>query len=183
MGRVDEDIGMESGGHISLGSTVGEDNDSEVAAGEYVGDFATSDELDNVAITRNGEEEDGNEIEVWDSDEHERSAIRKYSKECRRQLKFIKNEPKRVVVRCIASPNCSWRIRASYSLVVKCLQIKTIQDEHHCLVSFKNKMDYAHELRSKIPGSTIKMVVQRVAADFLPHFKRYSVCFDALKRG
>ncbi|MBA0780339.1 hypothetical protein Gotri_004451 [Gossypium trilobum] len=43
--------------------------------------------------------------------------------------------------------------------------------------------DYAHELRSKIPGSTIKMVVQRVVADFLPHFKRYYVCFDALKRG
>ncbi|XP_017613473.1 uncharacterized protein LOC108458569 [Gossypium arboreum] len=43
--------------------------------------------------------------------------------------------------------------------------------------------DYAHELRSKIPGSTIKMVVQRVTADSLPHFKRYYVCFDALKRG
>ncbi|MBA0704830.1 hypothetical protein Golax_017062 [Gossypium laxum] len=35
-----------------------------------------------------------------------KSEIRKYSKECRRQLKFIKNEPKMVVVRCIASPNC-----------------------------------------------------------------------------
>ncbi|MBA0672266.1 hypothetical protein Goklo_025276 [Gossypium klotzschianum] len=32
-------------------------------------------------------------------------------------------------------------------------------------------------------GSTIKMVVQRVTADSLPHFKRYNVCFDALKRG
>ncbi|MBA0725349.1 hypothetical protein Golax_021944, partial [Gossypium laxum] len=62
---------MESGGHISLGSTVGEDNDSEVVADEYVGDFAILDELDNVAIARSGEEEDGNEIEVWDSDEHE----------------------------------------------------------------------------------------------------------------
>ncbi|MBA0792892.1 hypothetical protein Gohar_017351 [Gossypium harknessii] len=43
--------------------------------------------------------------------------------------------------------------------------------------------DYAHELRSKMLGSTIKMVVQRVTIDFLPHFKRYYVCFDALKRG
>ncbi|MBA0747689.1 hypothetical protein Gogos_004581, partial [Gossypium gossypioides] len=58
-----------------------------------------------------------------------KSAIRKYSKECRRQLKFIKNEPKRVVLRCIASPNFLWRIRASYSPVAKCLQIKTFQDE------------------------------------------------------
>ncbi|MBA0776761.1 hypothetical protein Gotri_011713 [Gossypium trilobum] len=48
-----------------------------------------------------------------------KSAIRKYSKECRGQLK---------------------RIRASYSPVAKCLQIKTFQDKHHCLVTFKNKM-------------------------------------------
>ncbi|KAH1108201.1 hypothetical protein J1N35_011969 [Gossypium stocksii] len=164
--EVDEYIGMESGGHISLGSTVREDNDSEVATDEYAGDFATldgvdnvadeyvgnfttldrvdnvtdeyacdfatSDRLDNVAATSSGEEGDGNEIEVWDSNEHRslvgsekeeehedgerrrskfllynaklkfslgmlfkdgkqfKSAIQKYSKECRRQLKFIK---------------------------------------------------------------------------------------------
>ncbi|XP_040967996.1 uncharacterized protein [Gossypium hirsutum] len=214
--EVDEDIGMESGGHISLGFAVGEDNDSEVAgneyagdfvasdgvdnvadkyvgdfatsdgvdnvANEYAGDFATSDGLDNVTAARSGEEDDGNETKVWDSGEHGslvesdedeehqdgerrrskfplyndklkfslgmlfkdgkqfKSAIRKYSKECRRQLKFIKNKPKKVVMRCIASPNCPWRIRASYSPVAKCLQIKTFQDEHHCSVSFKNKM-------------------------------------------
>ncbi|MBA0868954.1 hypothetical protein Goshw_020982 [Gossypium schwendimanii] len=85
--EVDEDIGMESGGHISLGPTVGEDNYSEVAvneyagdfatsngvdnvADEYAGDFATSDRLDNVTDVRSGEEEGGNETEVWDSDEH-----------------------------------------------------------------------------------------------------------------
>ncbi|KAK5775562.1 hypothetical protein PVK06_043463 [Gossypium arboreum] len=34
-----------------------------------------------------------------------------------------------------------------------------------------------------MPKSTIKMVVQRVITDSLPHFKRYYVCFDALKRG
>ncbi|MFQ6645174.1 hypothetical protein Gotur_020466 [Gossypium turneri] len=36
--------------------------------------------------------------------------------------------------------SCPWRIGASYSSIVKCLQIKTFQDEHHCSVSFKNKM-------------------------------------------
>nr|KJB65642.1 hypothetical protein B456_010G106800 [Gossypium raimondii] len=199
--EVDEDISMESGGHISLGSTVGEDNDSEVAADEYAsdfatsdgvdnvadeyaGDFATSDGLDNVAAVCSGKEEDGNETEVWDSDEHgslvgsdedeehedgerRRSKFPLYNDKLKfslgmlfkdgkqRQLKFIKNEPKRVVVRCIAFPNRPWRIRASYSPVVKCLQIKTI----------------------------IKVAVQRVTVDSLPHFKRYYLCFDALKRG
>ncbi|MBA0680407.1 hypothetical protein Goari_012103, partial [Gossypium aridum] len=43
--------------------------------------------------------------------------------------------------------------------------------------------DYAYELRSKMPGSTIKMVVQRMIVDSLPYFKRYYVCFEALKRG
>ncbi|MBA0731780.1 hypothetical protein Golax_025640 [Gossypium laxum] len=85
--EVDEDIGMKSDGHISLGSTVGEANYSEVAtdeyagdfaksygvdnvADEYAGDFATSDGLDNVAAARSGEEEDRNETEVWGSNEH-----------------------------------------------------------------------------------------------------------------
>ncbi|MBA0731781.1 hypothetical protein Golax_025640, partial [Gossypium laxum] len=35
--EVDEDIGMKSDGHISLGSTVGEANYSEVATDEYAG--------------------------------------------------------------------------------------------------------------------------------------------------
>ncbi|MFQ6620958.1 hypothetical protein Gotur_001966 [Gossypium turneri] len=36
-------------GGRSLGSTIREDNDSEVAADEYAGDFAASDGVDNVA--------------------------------------------------------------------------------------------------------------------------------------
>ncbi|MBA0561242.1 hypothetical protein Golob_018089 [Gossypium lobatum] len=91
--EVDEYVGMESDGQISLGSIVGEDNDSEVTADEYASDFATSNGVDNVAIAISREEEDGNETE-----------------------------------------------RARYSPAVKCLQIKMFQDEHHCLVSFKNKM-------------------------------------------
>ncbi|MBA0672134.1 hypothetical protein Goklo_024639, partial [Gossypium klotzschianum] len=38
--------------------------------------------------------------------------------------------------------------------------------------------DYAHELRSKMTGSTIKMVVQRVIADSLTHFKRPLIGLD-----
>ncbi|KAH1047365.1 hypothetical protein J1N35_038149 [Gossypium stocksii] len=64
-----------------------EDNDSKVAADEYVSDFVTSDGVDhvadeyasdfvtsngvdNVTVASSGEEEDGNKSEVWDSDEH-----------------------------------------------------------------------------------------------------------------
>ncbi|MBA0754027.1 hypothetical protein Gogos_021314, partial [Gossypium gossypioides] len=129
--EVDEYIGMGSGGHISLRSTVGEDNDSEVAADEYagdfatsdgvnnvadeyVGDFATSDGVDNVAAASSGEEEDGNETE---------------------------------------------RIRASYSPVAKCLQIKMFQDKHHCSVSFKNKM------------VTSAMIAQHFEATIKDHLK------------
>ncbi|PPD89606.1 hypothetical protein GOBAR_DD13455 [Gossypium barbadense] len=87
-----DDEGVESDGEgdlekVESGSTVGEDNDSEVivdeyagdfatldrvdnVADEYAGDFATSDGLNNVVAARSGEEEDGNETEVWDSDEH-----------------------------------------------------------------------------------------------------------------
>ncbi|KAK8619239.1 hypothetical protein V6N13_133205 [Hibiscus sabdariffa] len=43
--------------------------------------------------------------------------------------------------------------------------------------------DYADELRAKNPGSTIKMAVQRVTPNSPPHFKRFFVCFDSLKKG
>ncbi|MBA0613337.1 hypothetical protein Godav_013786 [Gossypium davidsonii] len=43
--------------------------------------------------------------------------------------------------------------------------------------------DYADELRLKNLGSTIKMAVNRVMFESLPHFKRFYVCFEALKRG
>ncbi|PPD68717.1 hypothetical protein GOBAR_DD34403 [Gossypium barbadense] len=49
-----DDVGVEYDGEgdlerISLGSTVREDNDSEVAVDEYSSDFTTSDGVDNVA--------------------------------------------------------------------------------------------------------------------------------------
>ncbi|MBA0786619.1 hypothetical protein Gotri_025139 [Gossypium trilobum] len=124
--EVDEDINMEIGGYICLGSTVGEDNDSEVVADEYAGDFTTLDRVDNIADERMGmRPKYGTQMnmEAWLG-----PMKMKNMKMRKRQLKFIKNEPKRVVVRCIASPDCPWRIRASYSPVAKYLQIKTFQD-------------------------------------------------------
>ncbi|MBA0879617.1 hypothetical protein Goshw_009490 [Gossypium schwendimanii] len=43
--------------------------------------------------------------------------------------------------------------------------------------------DYADELRLKNPRSTIKMAVNRVTPKSPPHFKRFYVCFEALKKG
>ncbi|MBA0734003.1 hypothetical protein Gogos_017957 [Gossypium gossypioides] len=43
--------------------------------------------------------------------------------------------------------------------------------------------DYVDELRLNNPGSAIKMAVTRVTPKSPPHFKRFYVCFEALKRG
>ncbi|MBA0781590.1 hypothetical protein Gotri_002500 [Gossypium trilobum] len=43
--------------------------------------------------------------------------------------------------------------------------------------------DYVEKLKLKNPGSTIKMAVNRVTPESPPHFKRFYVCFEALKRG
>ncbi|MBA0880112.1 hypothetical protein Goshw_009983 [Gossypium schwendimanii] len=48
---------------------------------------------------------------------------------------------------------------------------------------FATLWDYVDELRLKNPGSAIKMAVNRVTPKSLPHFKRFYVCFEALKRG
>ncbi|PPS19360.1 hypothetical protein GOBAR_AA01208 [Gossypium barbadense] len=159
-----ERVQADGEGDAEGGEANGEDDVERVQAvgqGDVEGVKADrEDGMDNVAIAVSGEEEDGNEAEVYDSDEHGnlvrsdkdeehgdgerktsnlgmlfkdskqfKSAIRNYFKECRRQLEFLKNEPKRVA-----------RILSSYSPVAKCLQIKNFQEEHHFLASFKNKM-------------------------------------------
>ncbi|PPR98692.1 hypothetical protein GOBAR_AA21980 [Gossypium barbadense] len=100
---------------------------TNIEADEY------GDGVDNVVVAISGEEEDGNDTkaEVWDLDEHGSllGLGMLFKDKCRRQRKFLKNEPKRVV-----------RILASYSPIAKYLQVKTFQEEYHCLVSFKNKM-------------------------------------------
>ncbi|MBA0809021.1 hypothetical protein Gohar_024710, partial [Gossypium harknessii] len=48
---------------------------------------------------------------------------------------------------------------------------------------FAMSWDYADELRLKNPRSTIKMAVNRVTPESPPHFKRFYVCFEALKKG
>ncbi|KAK5824761.1 hypothetical protein PVK06_019545 [Gossypium arboreum] len=90
------------GRKMSLGPTIGEDNDG----------------MDNVAIAVSGEEEDGNEDEVYDSDEYGNL------------VRSDKDE----------EHGDGERRTSNYSPVAKCLQIKNFQKEHHFLASFKNKM-------------------------------------------
>ena len=52
----------------------------------------------------------------------------------------MKNEPKRIRVKCIASAKCLGRIFASYNKQARGIQVKSFQKEHSCCVSFKNKL-------------------------------------------
>ncbi|PPE01634.1 hypothetical protein GOBAR_DD01290 [Gossypium barbadense] len=61
-----------------------------------------------------------------------KSAIRKYSRCCKRKLKIIKNKPDRVKIKCIASKN--------YSNMFRCMQVKIFHNEHNCCISFRNIM-------------------------------------------
>ncbi|MBA0674793.1 hypothetical protein Goari_016370 [Gossypium aridum] len=194
---------------MSLGSTVGEDNDSgfRLSVGhENAADFATLVGEDNIATATHGEEEsevvlDGNETKVWDSDEHGclvgsdkmknmkmdnkqfRTTIQNYSKDCRRQLKFLKNEPKRVVIKAFQEKlNCliSFKnkivtvamIPQHFKATIKDhLKMKLREIQRICALEMRVN-NYAQELRSRMPSSIIKVVVQRVIADSPPHFKR-----------
>ncbi|XP_040959996.1 uncharacterized protein [Gossypium hirsutum] len=50
-------------------------------------------------------------------------------------------------------------------------------------MEFATLWDYVDELGLKNTGSAIKMAVNRVTPESPPHFKRFYVCFEALKRG
>ena len=160
----------------------------------------------------------------------------------------MKNEPKRIRVKCIASAKCPWRTYVSYSKQARGIQVKSFQEEHSCCVSFKNKLvnvamianhfeptikyhpkmkikkiqrrvaselkvnvnftrckrarklvneklvgnykeefallrEYGDELLDKNHGSTMKLSVDRVTPNSPLHFKRFYVCFDALRKG
>ncbi|PPR91726.1 hypothetical protein GOBAR_AA28955 [Gossypium barbadense] len=141
--EADEYGGEENGGQMSLGSTVGEYIDSGFGSSvgdEIANDFAMLVEVDNVAAAVNSKEH-GNLVGSNEDEEHEdgerkrkkfplyndrsdslKFSLRmlfkdrklfKISKGCRRQLNFLKNESKWVAMKCIASPNCPWRILAS----------------------------------------------------------------------
>ncbi|XVF84449.1 hypothetical protein PTKIN_Ptkin17bG0037800 [Pterospermum kingtungense] len=69
-----------------------------------------------------------------------KNAIQKYLVCIRRDLKIVKNEPKIIRVKCIASAQCLWALFASFSKQAIGSQVKSYQDEHNCAVSFKNKM-------------------------------------------
>ncbi|KAE8720090.1 hypothetical protein F3Y22_tig00109919pilonHSYRG00056 [Hibiscus syriacus] len=56
-------------------------------------------------------------------------------------------------------------------------------DDHGSLIMSDDDEHEEDELRSKNPGSTIKMAVNKVSDNSPPHFKRFYVCFDAMKRG
>ncbi|MBA0640223.1 hypothetical protein Goklo_023180 [Gossypium klotzschianum] len=95
----------------------------------------------------------------------------------------IKDHPKmklrEIQRRCVSKMHVTVTIDCSYRVkkIMKEKMARNYKEEFGLL------RNYAHELRSNMPGSTIKMVVQRVTVDSLPHFKRYYVCFNALKRG
>ncbi|MBA0671232.1 hypothetical protein Goklo_024534 [Gossypium klotzschianum] len=70
--------------------------------------------------------------------------------------------------------------------MIKCRKAKKmIKDKlaGNFLQEFAMLWDYANELRLKNPGSTIKIAVNRVTPHSPTNFKRFYVCFEALKRG
>ncbi|KAK5846007.1 hypothetical protein PVK06_002273 [Gossypium arboreum] len=70
--------------------------------------------------------------------------------------------------------------------MTKCRRAKKMMKDKlvgNFLQEFAMLWDYDDELRLKNPGSTIKMAINRVTPQSLPHLKRFYVYFEALKRG
>ncbi|KAK5833272.1 hypothetical protein PVK06_017092 [Gossypium arboreum] len=70
--------------------------------------------------------------------------------------------------------------------MIRCRRVKKMVKDNftgNFVQEFAMLWDYADELRLKNPRSTIKMAVNRVTPEYPPHFKRFYVCFEALKKG
>ncbi|MBA0692562.1 hypothetical protein Goari_010114 [Gossypium aridum] len=69
--------------------------------------------------------------------------------------------------------------------MIRCRRVKKMVNDNlagNFIQEFALSWDYADELRLKNPRSTIKMTVNRVTPESPPHFKRFYVCFEALKK-
>ncbi|KAK2645923.1 hypothetical protein Ddye_021118 [Dipteronia dyeriana] len=67
-----------------------------------------------------------------------RKAIRAHSVKHRKIVKFKKNDPNRIRVIC-QDEGCKWFVFASWLSDYKTFKIKSLLDEHTCVMSFKNK--------------------------------------------
>ncbi|PPD89563.1 hypothetical protein GOBAR_DD13513 [Gossypium barbadense] len=143
---------------MSLGSTVGEDNDSgfRLSVGhENAADFATLVGEDNVAAVTHGEEESE---AVLDRNETKR-ILASYNLVAKcLQLKTFKEK-----LNCLVSFKNKLvtvaMIAQHFKATIKDhLKMKLREIQRICASEMHN---YAQELRSRMPSSTIKVVVQR----------------------
>ncbi|OMO92036.1 Transposase, MuDR, plant [Corchorus olitorius] len=95
-----------------------------------------------------------------------KEAIRQYSIESRKEVRFLKNEPKRCTVKCNASKKCPWRIHASTSEVARGFQVKSIKSKHKCGRSFKNKMGLKRAILDELPKSEHRNCARHVFANW-----------------
>lgn len=101
-----------------------------------------------------------------------KEAIYKYSAFIKRELKIIRNEPKRIRVKCKAVAKCPWQIYGSYSKQARGIQIKSFKEEHNCPLSFTDKMVTVKLIATKYekaikdnPKMSLKDLKERVKDD------------------
>ncbi|KAK5846104.1 hypothetical protein PVK06_002375 [Gossypium arboreum] len=125
-------------------------------------------------------EEEGNETEYFDSNDHGSilgSDDDDNTNACRRRSRFPTYNPNSASSHFfIGIVFKDGKCRRAKKMVKDKLAGNFVQE-------FVVLWDYADELRLKNPKSTINMEMNRVTSEPPPHFKRFYVCFEALKRG
>ncbi|XVF62802.1 hypothetical protein PTKIN_Ptkin09bG0037500 [Pterospermum kingtungense] len=167
-GPDDEGVGVEKAINDELVQDKGEVETS--VDDELVEDECKAVDDDNVYLVRVRYQVDGEgdeELEaareklrtVFKDGKEFREGIHKYSLVSRKALKFVRNEPYRIRVKCIAVAKCPWVIFASYSKIARGKQVKTFNEDHSCATSLKNKL------------VDTKMCVEQLETDIKDHPK------------
>ncbi|KAK1581406.1 hypothetical protein Q3G72_005768 [Acer saccharum] len=80
-----------------------------------------------------------------------RKAIRAHAVKHRRVVKFKKNDPNRIRAVCMGE-GCQWFVYASWLADHKTFKIKSLVDEHTCVMSFRNKFVNSKMIAEKYVG-------------------------------
>ncbi|XP_038707254.1 uncharacterized protein LOC120002562 [Tripterygium wilfordii] len=69
---------------------------------------------------------------LFQSNDEFKEAVTTYAIMSRKDIRFMKNEPKRCRAKCKGAADCKWIIFASYDKVIDSFQVKTYVSEHSC---------------------------------------------------
>ncbi|KAL4351611.1 hypothetical protein GQ457_06G022900 [Hibiscus cannabinus] len=117
---------------------------------------------------------------IFENGNQFKDALYAYAVAHRFDFKFVCNRKEKVRVVC-KGKGCPFVVHASWDKSDSCFKVKTLVTDHSCLQHLRTKEQITSLIAD--PDGSFDLVVERPTATDIPKFRRFYVCFGALKEG